>query len=392
MPLKSPQPMAWRIHRGPHEGISYPIENLEEMERLYHAPRRAASEASLNAPETRETMQLPGGLTYYGKPSGIADASEMVRSGEEMLAEREERLSSPQPTETAPAPPMERENFRGIALKRLPGAKDPYLRDPFQEATTLFKQRIDGLRQHIFRGIPRQSQLTPEQQAHFNKQASTLYEMCYKEANSTIDTAKEALSNMMSRFDKMTEERKAEEKKQEAKAKEEKTKAETAAKEARKPPDLKVMKSEKTGKFTWHEWNPETRGWKDTGKVAKEGESETKRIQPLIAKMNQLSKRWGTIDFNSLLLLPESERIKYLKSKTGDLLERIPEPYKSKYLELESELFETMPAGPTTETVLPEDVARRIYGEVKAKYPGLSQEQLIKKAKVLAKERGYTVE
>jgi len=329
MPLKSPQPMAWRIHRGPHEGISYPIENLEEMERLYHAPRRAASEASLNAPETRETMQLPGGLTYYGKPSGIAEASEMVRSGEEMLAEREERLSSPQPTETAPAPPMERENFRGIALKRLPGAKDPYLRDPFQEATTLFKQRIDGLRQHIFRGIPRQSQLTPEQQAHFNKQASTLYEMCYKEANNTIDTAKEALSNMMSRFDKMTEERKAEEKKQEDKAKEEKTKVEKAATEARKPPDLKVMKSEKTGKFTWHRWTPNINDYVDTGRVAKEkegGEDEVKRAQMLDDwradyKMlqDQLKTDYG--DFNPMtgLWIPDRKNYAEYKKKQREL-------------------------------------------------------------------------
>jgi len=155
-------------------GLSYPVG--------YEAPERTPDEAAAMLGETMESgeFRYPGGYEDFFKP-----------------------------TEEPAAVTPNRENFRNSAIKQLPGGKDPYLRDPNEEAKILFSQRIDGLRNHIFKGIPRGKELTAEQEAYFSKQAFQLYQMCAKETSSNIDTAKDALVDMMGRFEDAEQERKA---------------------------------------------------------------------------------------------------------------------------------------------------------------------------------------
>lgn len=144
-------------------------------------------------------LELPAqGL--QGFPETPEEAAEIWAPVEKRMTER--IMAEPE-KKTRPA---DREAFRASALKQLPGQKDPFLRSPHQEARILFDQRIEGLRQHVLKGIPRGTRLTAEQEQHFSDQAFQLFKMCFAEAAGSIENAKDALSNMMSRFDKMQEE------------------------------------------------------------------------------------------------------------------------------------------------------------------------------------------
>lgn len=148
------------------------------------------------------SMGYVGSAEAFPKARGLMDPRtvEEIEASTERL--RTERLRAP----TMPT----REQHRANAIRGLPGG-DPYLRDVNKEARVLFQQRIEGLRSHIFKGIPRGAQLTAEQQQHLKGQAFKLYQMSITETATNIKTAKDALANMMSRFDKGEEEMKARE-------------------------------------------------------------------------------------------------------------------------------------------------------------------------------------
>lgn len=205
--------MGYPTSYGPHEAISYPAENLPEMEERYAQQEREEQIAEPVFSTGKAFQEFPGGYGYYGELSEAGEAMSTVLEKERMISEPKE-APAPAPEEPRLSA-FDREKFRSSAIKQLPEGKDPYMRDPYKEAQTLFMQRIDGLKRHIFKGLPNNAQLTPEQSEYFSKQAFNLYKMCFQEAQSNVENSKEALSNMMSRFDKMKEEQEAEGKKRE---------------------------------------------------------------------------------------------------------------------------------------------------------------------------------
>lgn len=229
----------------------------------------------------------------------------------------------------------DREAFRSSAIKQLPGQKDPYLRDVHKETRILFDQRIDGLRQHIFKGIPRNVRLTPDQEAHFSQQAQKLYQMCQAETQGNLDMAKEGLSNMMARFDGMVEERKAEgirmgketpEQKEAREIRKETRGEEREIRKEKRAVKRKVPATKMVGDKLY-QWQPSIGDWEDTG-LKKEAKTLSlndvnKRLESLHKSKVKLQTTKG-LDPLTLFLIkdnPEAQRM----YKAGDTKAAIAE-------------------------------------------------------------------
>jgi len=132
----------------------------------------------------------------------------------------------------------------------------------------------------------------------------------------------------------------------------------------------------------WQRYQSELGAWeKEAGKKPTAPEKPSITEQRIVRKLNQIAKRFGgKIDINAMMMMSPEARDEYLKQQSSDLLKRIPEPYKAKYLELEKQLYGTTQAMPAKPKTLSKEKAQEYLNKA-----GGDKD----KARKLAKDDGY---
>ena len=211
--------------------------------------------------------------------------------------------------------------FREIQNRfRIPGG-NPFKINPTDAVDEAMAKQLPKLFEQVFGGrilFSDASRLEGKALKYWNAAVLAFKAEVFKKAEMALKRAEGYHQYAMSKYD--TQRKRVE------------GKREQERKEAMKPPEMKLMVSDKDEQ-TWHEWDENTQKWVDTGK-AKTPEKEEKPEKDEVKKagmlddwrsdyntrLNQLKDDYG--DFNTLtgLWMPNKETYKEYKKKRDKLI------------------------------------------------------------------------